>query len=112
MQKLRSPFREEVIAAVNDPYIIHYASKPKPWHAKSPDYRNWWQYAVQTPFYNTIFAEYAKFMHTNSTKFRKKYIGYKLLSLITISKTRKRSKRYAAIYKERVEELNALARKN
>ena len=39
----------------NKPYIIHYASQPKPWNDPNVKYSEfWWRYAAKTEFYPLI----------------------------------------------------------
>lgn len=41
--------------AKTDPYIIHYASLPKPWEAEWIEYGDlWWEYAELSPFYPAL----------------------------------------------------------
>lgn len=45
------------LKACENPYIVHYASTPKPWQAYSGDLGElFWQYARSTPYYEEILA--------------------------------------------------------
>jgi len=44
---------EEIKEALNNPVIIHYVDKIKPWHDPNSIWADqWWQYAVFSPFWN------------------------------------------------------------
>lgn len=46
------------LASRENPYIIHYVSRFKPWSHPSEDMAEiWWHYARKTPFYEEIFYE-------------------------------------------------------
>lgn len=48
---------EEYFVARNDPYIIHYAGKEKPWNMRYCDMREkYWFYARETPFYEDLLS--------------------------------------------------------
>ena len=48
---------EDIIAAINAPYIIHYSNKRKPWNDIGINMEEyWWNVAKKTPFINIIFT--------------------------------------------------------
>ena len=100
----------EINDAINNPLIIHYADKIKPWQNPEIMFGNmWWQYARQTPFYENILFNNLKNNQelqktTNDSKkapviYKKDatYYRYKILSKITIGHKRKK---YIAKFKE------------
>lgn len=50
---------ESINEAKNNPLIIHYADKIKPWHNKSEIFADfWWKYAKESCFYTRILQKY------------------------------------------------------
>ena len=51
--------KEEILEAINQPYIIHYMDKNKPWSVKGAYNENyWWNIAKKTPYINNLFNRY------------------------------------------------------
>ena len=47
--------------AEENPYIIHFANRPKPWQDfEMPFSEDWWEAARKSPFYEIIFKTYIK----------------------------------------------------
>lgn len=88
--------KENIHDALNNPLIIHFADKIKPWQQIITKYDEiWLNYAKQTPYYkmfNPIFL-------TNFSKFD--YYRYRILSKILWGKKRKK-------YKEKYKELKKI----
>lgn len=51
-------YYREYIKARENPYIIHYASQPKPWNKSDSDFSiEFWRYARLSPFYESLLCE-------------------------------------------------------
>lgn len=95
------------------PYIIHYTSHEKPWTNPNHSFANtWWLYARRSPFYELLLS--ASFLKQESVpegvlkdalqfvKLKINYYRYKILSKVTLGKTRKHYKEKKSAYKERI----------
>lgn len=71
---LRELFSEkDIFEAKNEPYIIHYAGKKKPWNSLGIYLEKfWWDIAKQTPYANIFFNRKKKMRKKVSQKVKKK----------------------------------------
>lgn len=55
-ERLKEIYSEtEIIEAKNNPIIIHYAAKEKPWNTEVPLGHYWWKYAIKTKLFNRTY---------------------------------------------------------
>lgn len=60
--------------AYDNPYLLHWATKPKPWVCPDvPWGSDWWQTALRTPFVGHIIARMMDELEKRRTYFRKRY---------------------------------------
>ena len=82
--------------------IIHFFGSLKPWKDPSAEYAEiWWKYARKTPFYEEILTRLHIFHQIHSLNLKTKFRRYRVLSIITFGKRRKRYKqKYCEIQKQ------------
>lgn len=60
--------------AYENPYLLHWASRPKPWVCPDVPWGNeWWQTALRTPFVGHIIARMMDELEKRRTYFRNRY---------------------------------------
>lgn len=87
------------IDAINNPYIIHYASSVKPWNSISLQFSSvWWKYARLSPFYEYFILNKIKYKKDIYDIIIKKYqikkVFYKIIYHILIFKKNKYKEKY------------------
>jgi len=96
-EKLSDDFKQDFINACDNPKIIHYAGKYKPWRQPNLTYSDYfWKYARKTPFYEEMIYKNCKSnLNKNSiynVVYRRRiymqYLKCKLLKLITVGNRR------------------------
>lgn len=111
------------------PSIIHYTSSEKPWNELMHTYTSdWWKYARKTPFYEILLKDLCKNGSTpptsnssadvkllkdmvNYNRDKWLYRKYKILSKITLGKTRKKYKQLKKDIKWHLKEINQMMNK-
>ena len=93
-------YKNKITAAVNNPTIIHYTSKVKPWlHVPVKYFDLWWYFASKTPFYNILYSNYytinGQSPHFTNCILKKKYY---LLGIIPIVLTKHYKQKGSKLY--------------
>ena len=104
-------YKKDFLEARKNPYIIHYCSPRKPWNMPSVEYSQiFWHYARKTPFYEEIvFGNTMRNINAQVIKnviYRHqiylKYLGYKILKLLSFGNKKEYFCNKIDIYKNKV----------
>ncbi len=101
MKYMPMVYRKQFELDRQNPYIIHWAGKDKPWNIPTEKMANiWWSYAKESPFYEELFASMINYKIKTENKhfynivssYKKNVLSYwkcKLLRNLTFGRKRK-----------------------